>query len=503
METFLKSLSELILKWINGTPSRIRTCDPLLRRQMLYPTELWAHSFLLVYRKICHVVPFNLAFRGTVLKAVLKFPSLNICFCGVNLAESNRMKKTMGCISIIFIYVLISAANASQAFATEPAAERFQIDVVIVDPGAELFERWGHISIVVTDRIRQIRTVYDFGTYSFDEPGILLRYARGFLDFQLSTSSYEPSVQYYISQSRGVISRTLNLTAEQAVILAGRLEENALPDNRIYAYRHYLDNCCTRIRDLLNGILGGSIKEEFDTAPTGRTYRYYTARALEGLPVMRNVILFILGREIDKPITRWDEQFLPEVFGEDLDRITVPPDNKPLVARKQVLYGQGKPRLNKETSKWEVWVSGITLAMLVLGFGTCLAFQRKRWNWTRRAAGLGLFIWGLIGGFGGLVLILFWTVTAHYDCHNNENVLVFPFLHLWLLGPGLVLMLKGKLGQKTNRGLQRYLIACLAILGISLLLKLGLFSQENYQFIAFAAILNTASLLSLRLPAKD
>jgi hypothetical protein len=28
---------------IGGTPSRIRTCDPLLRRQMLYPTELWAH----------------------------------------------------------------------------------------------------------------------------------------------------------------------------------------------------------------------------------------------------------------------------------------------------------------------------------------------------------------------------------------------------------------------------------------------------------------------------
>ena len=26
-----------------GTPDRTRTCDPLLRRQMLYPTELRAH----------------------------------------------------------------------------------------------------------------------------------------------------------------------------------------------------------------------------------------------------------------------------------------------------------------------------------------------------------------------------------------------------------------------------------------------------------------------------
>jgi hypothetical protein len=493
----------LILKEINGTPSRIRTCDPLLRRQMLYPTELWAHSLQPVYSKICSVTPFNLASSDTVSKAVLKFPSLNICFCGVNLAESKRMKKTILCISIIFIYLPVSAANTFQAFAAEPGEDRFQIDVVVVDPGAELFERWGHISIVVADRIRQTRTAYDFGTYSFDEPGILFRYARGFLNFQLSTSTYGLSVQTYSSQNRGITSRTLHLSPKQASSIAQRLEENALPENRTYAYRHYLDNCCTRIRDLLDDTLGGSIKEEFDTVPTGRTYRYYTARALKGLPVMRNIILFILGRDVDRPVTRWDEQFLPEVLGEDLDRLTLPPDDRPLVAQQQILYEQSASALNRETSGWEFWISFLTPAILVFGFGTCLVFHRKNWKWTRRTMGLSLFLWGFIGGFGGLVLILFWTGTAHYDCHNNENVLVFPFLHLWFLGPGLVLILKGKLGQKTNRRLQRYLIVCLAILGISLLLKLGPFFQENYRFIAFAAILNTASLLSLRLPAKE
>ena len=29
---------------LNGTPERIRTADPLLRRQLLYPTELQAHK---------------------------------------------------------------------------------------------------------------------------------------------------------------------------------------------------------------------------------------------------------------------------------------------------------------------------------------------------------------------------------------------------------------------------------------------------------------------------
>ena len=36
----------------NCTPDRIRTCDRLLRRQMLYPTELRAHSDYLLLRTL-------------------------------------------------------------------------------------------------------------------------------------------------------------------------------------------------------------------------------------------------------------------------------------------------------------------------------------------------------------------------------------------------------------------------------------------------------------------
>lgn len=33
----------LVVIWFVGTPDRIRTCDPLIRSQVLYPTELPAH----------------------------------------------------------------------------------------------------------------------------------------------------------------------------------------------------------------------------------------------------------------------------------------------------------------------------------------------------------------------------------------------------------------------------------------------------------------------------
>ena len=38
------NVSQSKLRGNEGTPGRTRTCDPLLRRQVLYPTELRAHN---------------------------------------------------------------------------------------------------------------------------------------------------------------------------------------------------------------------------------------------------------------------------------------------------------------------------------------------------------------------------------------------------------------------------------------------------------------------------
>lgn len=405
--------------------------------------------------------------------------------------------------TLLALAILIFMVNPRAGFTAESAEDRFKIDVATAGAGSDLFERWGHISIIVTDQFLATRKAYDFGTYRFDDPAILFRYARGHLDFYLSTTTYETIVRRYVSQKRDVVFRTLNLTPEQAETLAKSLEVNALPENRTYAYRHCIDNCCTRVRDHIDAVLGGSIREEFDTVPTGRSYRYFISRGLKGKPVMRNIILFILGREIDKPITRWDEQFLPEIFGEDLDRITVSQDKGPLVAHKLILYRQSGPRLGEKKSLWEYGVSALILLLLFSAFGACALLRKKHSRRARQAAGVGLFLWGLIGGLGGLLVVVLWFWTAHYDGHNNENVLVFPITHLWLLGPGLALITKGTLHPKVNRALQVYFLACLAILGIMLLLKLGPLFQENYQFIAFAAVLDTASFLSLRTPAGN
>ena len=404
----------------------------------------------------------------------------------------------MGRLLFFVVPLLLLTSYASISRSAETEKGRYAIEVVTVDAGRELFARWGHISIVVFDRVDKSRTAYNFGTFDFDDPALRFRYALGYLNYWLETVPYGPMIRYYKIQHRGVISRTLHLTETQTEEVVRRLETNALPENRTYAYRHYLDNCCTRIRNLLNNVLGGAIKKQFDTEPTGRSYRYYTRRALKGLPVMRNVILFILGRPIDIPVTRWDEQFLPEVFGEDLDTVTIGPDHTPLVSDRRVFLEQTGPKVGEATSNVEVAIFSTYSVLLILGLAIPIVFSKKRWSWTRRLAGLGIFLWGFLAGFGGLLVIFLWTATVHYDCHSNENVLVFPVLHLWLIGPAMKLLIKGKLGARTNLWLQRYLIGATVLLAVNLLLKLGPFFQKNYEFIGVAAVMNIAVILVLR-----
>jgi len=107
-----------------------------------------------------------------------------------------------------------------------------------------------------------------------------------------------------------------------------------------------------------------------------------------------------------------------------------------------------------------------------------------------RFLGFGMVLWGLVAGLGGLMLLLYWTATTHYDTHYNENLLVTPFTHLWLLGPGFKLLTKGALGQRTRKIATGYLIGSLGLIALDLILKLGPFIQGNYGVIALATVCN-------------
>lgn len=377
------------------------------------------------------------------------------------------------------------ASEARAQFAEGPEPGRYVVHIFNVNPGPELFTRFGHIAVLVEDRQLNQRSVYNYGTFDFENPNLKWKYVQGFLTFWLEVVPYRMVLPFYIDQDRTITLRTLALTPAQAERMVRRMDVNALPENREYDYRHYLDNCSTRIRDILDEVLDGALKKQFDKQPTGRTYRYWTREALRGMPVVSSIILFSLGPVIDHPITRWDEEFLPEVLAADLDNLRIGPEKKPIVARKTVLFVSKGPPAGAETG-WPDIVTMIALfALLIFGFG--LPILRLRGKRHPRLLGMGLLVYGLLSGLAGLMLVLYWTLTAHTDTYSNENLLVMPPLNLWMVGPALVLLIKGRIGPRTAKLLKGTMLLGLALIAFDLMMKIGPFIQVNYGVIAFSA----------------
>ncbi len=394
------------------------------------------------------------------------------------------------------LLVSTHAPGARAQFAEGPEPGRYSVHIFNVNPGPELFTRFGHIAVLVEDRQQNTRSVYNYGTFDFENPDLKWKYMQGFLTFWLEVVPYRLVLPFYIDQDRTITLRTLSLTPAQAHGLVEKMNVNARLENREYDYRHYIDNCSTRIRDLLDEALDGALKKQFGKAPTGRTYRYWTREALRGMPVVSAIILFSLGPIIDHPITRWDEEFLPEVLGADLDEVRIGPERRPLVARKTVIFESKGPPAGSETGWPDIIAVGMLFTLLILGLG--LPILRIRGRRHPRLLGMGLLVYGLLSGLAGLMLVLYWTLTAHTDTHYNENLLVMPPINLWIVGPALMLLIKGRIGERTAKYLKATMIFGLALIAIDLLLKIGPFIQVNYGVIVFSAACYIAGYLGLR-----
>ena len=94
-----------------------------------------------------------------------------------------------------------------------------------------------------------------------------------------------------------------------------RLAENARPENARYRYDYYTDNCATRVRDALDRALGGALRRQMEVRSRGDTYRSESVRLASPAPWMWLGFDIGLGPYGDRPLSRWEQAFLPTPAG--------------------------------------------------------------------------------------------------------------------------------------------------------------------------------------------
>jgi hypothetical protein len=340
-------------------------------------------------------------------------------------------------------------------------------------PGEELFARFGHSAVLLRDRASGKTEVYNFGTFDGSDPMLVPKFLARELLYFLSVSSLEGTRAAY--QGRTLVAQHLDLPAAAVDRLVEALRRHALPENRAYLYDHFADNCVTRIRDLLDDVVHGQIREAFAQSPSGTTIRKEMERLLGPIAFERFGISYILGGTIDRPATKWEMMYLPRFLRDYLREVRLThPDGveRPLVAAERELHGG-----LEEPTRFERWPLVAVAAGFLLPLAlAALAGLRSRA--ARVATGLVLSVWGLAAGLGGLLMIYLWT-TRLPAAQANANLLFTGPVHLVLVPLGVVLA-AGRLSERGTRVLRAVLWALLALAGGDLLAHLVGWAEQSH-----------------------
>ena len=378
-----------------------------------------------------------------------------------------------------------------------PPGSELRVYLMTMGPGAAVWERFGHNAIWIGDRSVEPDTAYNYGLFDFRQENFLLRFIRGQMWYWMAGFPAEPYVQTYVRGNRSVWLQELNLPPRARLELREFIRWNERPENRFYHYDYYRDNCSTRVRDAIDRVIGGAIEMQTASRPTGTTYRFHTQRLTANDPLIFTGLLLALGQQVDRPISAWEEMFLPLALRDHAREVTVAgPDGTrvPLVTSERTLFESSAPAPPDAPPSWLQWY---LLAGTVIGASAAALGGLAR----RRVAGrLGLgvvaVLWGTLGGVGGIVLAVLWAFTDHAMAYRNENLFqVNPLiLALAVLVP-LALAGSGPAGRWA-RALALGL-AALSLVGFGLQVLPGV-DQVNGQVIALALPIHAGLAIGFR-----
>jgi hypothetical protein len=370
----------------------------------------------------------------------------------------------------LLLFVLVLFAQAGHAQSVSPEIT-LRAGVITMAPGEEFWARFGHDAIVIENMQTKESMSFNFGFFDMSEPGFFGNFFNGKMQYQLVALPTDEDLQHYRQTGRGVTVQWLNLDQNQIRSLYSALAENARPENSRYTYDYYLSNCSTRVRDALDTILNGRIKTQLSSPSLGNTYRSESVRLAWPAKWMAMGFHAGLGPAADKPLSRWDEAFIPMRLHDSLREIRLG-NGAALVVSEQELLPH---RLSMPPEDMPQWKKTAFMIGIFLAIGIFLLAKRT----PRLLAGMAGIFW-LIAGLLGCLMLFVWFGSAHWAGYRNANLLLLSPMALALL-PGAWQVLRNKKPGKYFEPLLWLMAASAAVAGF--LQMLPFLAQQNFEWV--------------------
>jgi len=304
--------------------------------------------------------------------------------------------------------------------------EACRISLLTASPGDELYTTFGHSAIRIVDTLRTYDFVFNYGMFDFRTPNFYPKFIKGNLKYWLGRQKLNDFLWVYTRENRKVTERVMNLNDQQKSDIIDFLVYNIHPDNRVYLYDFFYDNCATRIRDLVKNELGDTFKYAH-ILNREVTFRQLLDEYLITMPWADFGIDLILGLKADQQASFSNQMFLPDYLESNLSKGMV--NDQPLFQEETTLL----PFQFKPNRKVGYITPLIAMSLLLILIALLTIFIKSKalqhtFDW------LVFFILGMMG----LVFAFMWLGTAHQACYQNLNMLWANPLYLFLIPMALI-----------------------------------------------------------------
>lgn len=304
----------------------------------------------------------------------------------------------------------------------------------------EVYTAWGHSALrIKNDSIGGDDRIYNYGLFSFgDITKFCYNFVLGRTDYMVGAQPFRHS---FIEASKykkvSVREALLNLTDDEVDRLESALEENVKPENCVYRYSFFLDNCATRPRQMLEKCVNGTIDYHFtDDTLAAQSYRQNISERQSNSPWYEFGIWICLGEPTDRNMTdslrMFEPVYMHEVFAraEIVDSVG---NRRPLVAEDHFLHESDV----KSQNDWGFFTPNIVFWVMFLLIVVHTAFYN--WRKANDYIWFDSMLYSLYGLMGILVFFLSF-ISEHAFVFPNYNILFFN--PLYFLCPILCLVKK-------------------------------------------------------------
>ena len=237
---------------------------------------------------------------------------------------------------------------AAQEDSTLLAMDSVEVSLLTCQPHDEVYSLYGHTAIRYHDMRQKggVDVAFNYGVFNFHAPYFVARFVFGLTDYELGVYPYHLFQAEYRHFGSMVTEQVLNLTAQEKLQLREALSENLRPENRIYRYNYFYNNCTTKARDIIEQSLDGEIHID-ERQDQDYTYRDMVHQKTRRHPWTTFGIDLLLGIKADMKTTQRQREFIPDYLMADYHGAYYV-DQRPLVKEYRVAVQPGVQMLEPD-----------------------------------------------------------------------------------------------------------------------------------------------------------